>query len=102
MIDINEIFGEKHEDEFLKFERVQNKKHPVPDLHVFLTLDELAPKSYPSGERCDIVAAADHDVIYLATDVEAFAAVATEEQCVDLIRAGLIYDEDEEGFKMFA
>lgn len=102
MIDLQEIFGEKYEDEFLKFEKVTNKKHPCPDLHVFLTLDELAPKSYPSGERCDIVAAADHDVIYLATDVEEFAKVATEEQCVDWIRAGLIYDEENDGFKMFA
>lgn len=102
MIDLQEIFGEKYEDEFLKFEKVTNKKHPCPDLHVFLTLDELAPASYPSGERCDIVSAADHDVIYLATDAEEFAKVATEEQCVDLIRAGLIYDEDGEGFKMFA
>lgn len=101
MINLVEIF-EKYEGEFLKFERVVNKKHPAPDLHVFLTLDELAPASYPSGERCDIVAGAEHDVIYLATNTEEFAKVATEEQCLDLIRAGLLYDEDNDGFKMFA
>lgn len=102
MIDLEEIFGEKYEDEFLKFDKVTNKKHPCPDIHVFLTLDELAPHNYPSGERSDIIAGADHDVIYLATNVEEFAKVATEEQCVDLIRAGLIYDADYDSFKMFA
>jgi hypothetical protein len=93
--------NEKYRNEFLKFERVESKKHPVPDIHVFLTLDELAPASYPSGERCDIVAFADHDKIGLATDPRKLAEAATEEQFRDLLRAGLCYDEDEEAFFMF-
>lgn len=91
---IKEIL-EKHDDEFLKFEHVQNKLSNRPDLHAFLLLDKLVP-----GDR-DMVVAAEHDQIWLAVDPTELENAATEEQIVDLYRCGMIYDEDIDSLSMF-
>ena len=82
-----------HEGEFLKFDRVENKRSQRRDLHAFLMLEELVPCNRP------IVAAADHEEIYLDVDPEALSAVITEAQVVELIRCGVRYSED--GLCMF-
>ena len=46
-------------DEFLKFDRVENKRSQRSDLHAFLLLDELFPCD------SDIVNHAEHDQIWL-------------------------------------
>lgn len=90
-----EQFFEKHHDiEFLKFDRVSEKLNRRPDLHAFLLLDRLVP-----GD-CDMVSAADHDEIFLEVSPESLAAVATDEQLIDLIRCGVRIDND--GLCMFA
>lgn len=43
MIDLKEAFN-KHGDEYLKFERVENKLHSRHDLCAFLLLDRLLPR----------------------------------------------------------
>jgi len=50
-VSINELF-EKHDGEYLKFERVENPKSKRSDVHAFIRLDELYP-----GNRDMIVAA---------------------------------------------
>ena len=67
---------EKHDAEFLKFNRVENKVSERPDLQAFLLLDSLDP-----GDR-DAVACAEHDEIWLAYDAEKVAQIASEEQIV--------------------
>lgn len=100
MLDLKDVF-EKYEDEFLKFNRIENPRHLAPDLCCFLMLDDLAPKVYASGKREDVVAAAEHDEIFLATDPAKIAEVATEEQIRDMIRCGLRFSSEYDSFCMF-
>jgi len=96
MIDIADAF-EKHEDEFLKFDRVPSdrKLSDRPDLCAFLLLHQLAP-----GTR-DLIGAAEHDEIWLDIDLERLGAVATEDDIVTLARCGVRYDGDVESLAMF-
>lgn len=93
---LHDLF-EKHDDEYIKFERVKKKLHKCPDIHAFLLLEQIAP--IQEGYGSDIVAGANHDEIYLGTDLDLFCENATEEQLIDLIRCGIRYDND--GFCMF-
>lgn len=103
MLNLEEL-AEKHENEFLKFERIAVKRSKRPDLHAFLLLDEIVPPQptpgYPDrlDESHDMVACAEHDEIWLATDAEQLAEKATEEQIVELIRCGVRFDD---GLAMF-
>jgi len=81
-------------DEFLKFERIENKRSNRPDLHAFLLLDELCPGT------TDMVDAAEHDEIFLEVSLEDLAAVITEEQVIELIRCGVRMSYD--SLAMFA
>lgn len=87
---------EKHEKEFLQFENIQNKLSNRSDLHAFIVLDKLVPGT------CDIVSGAGHDQIWIDVTPDQLAAVATEEQVIDLIRCGLRYNGDEDALVMFA
>ncbi len=79
-------------DEFLQFERIENPRHPVSDICAFLMLHDLAPKiGRGSGTPVDMVSAAEHDEIYLATDCEELAKVVTPEIVRDLHRCGVRY-----------
>jgi hypothetical protein len=95
MLDLDEIF-ERHSDEYIEFDRVENKRHPAPDIHVFLKLYEMCPPETPR----DIVCGASNDEIYLDTDTEKFAEIATEADVIELIRCGVRYGDG--GFCMFA
>ncbi len=79
---------EKHDDEYLKFERIENPRHPRPDLCAFLMLHDLVPRGM------DMVASASHDEITLDTDIEALAGVVTDETVRDLRRCGIRLVED--------
>lgn len=85
-MDIAEMFS-KHDNEYLKFERVVNKRSQRPDLHAFLLLDEISP-----GDS-DIIVWAGHDEISL--DFEDWDKL-TEELVVELIRCGVMYDSSYE------
>lgn len=90
-------------DEFLKFDRIENPKHPAPDLCAFLMLHELAPtRNVGNGEVADMISAAEHDEFYLSTDCDKLAEVATPEIIRDLHRCGVRYDEDYDCLCMFA
>lgn len=95
---------EKHEIEFLKFERIENPLSVRPDLHAFLLLDQIVPPvSNHSGEGYpDMVCSAAHDEIWLTTDTDALAELASEEQIIDLIRCGVRYDDKIDSLCMFA
>ena len=93
MTNVEELF-EKYEDEFLKFERVENKRSQRRDLHAFLLLDELCPSTRT------IVGCAEHDEIFLEPSPEALET-ATEEQIVELIRCGVRISSETDSLAMF-
>ena len=97
MINIKEIY-EKHQDNIHhdEFKGIPNKFSSRPDIHAFILLDKLLPGNH------SIIAAAEHDQIWLDTDMEKIAEVATEEQIIELMKCGVMYDEDTESFFMFA
>jgi len=94
MIDTAATFAQHEENEYGCFEKIEKKRSQRPDLHAFLLLDEIAPGS------AAMVAAAEHDEIYLGVSPEAMAQ-ATEEQIVELIRCGVRYDERVDSLAMF-
>jgi hypothetical protein len=95
MIENLHEFFEEHNDEFLKFDRVENKLSLRPDLHAFLLLDKLI-----SGKG-DMVSNAEHDEIYLDVDVEKLLEVATEAELIDLHRCGVLVFSEYDSLGMF-
>lgn len=93
--DIKRVFSDDDDNEHLKFERVQNKRSERRDLHAFIVLSELLPSSLP------IISGAEYDQIWIEADPEDLAQKATEQQLIDLRRAGLCYDSGVESFYMF-
>lgn len=87
-MDLKQAFTEL-EDEYLKFDRVDNKLHSRPDMCAFILLDKLCP-----AKGCDIVGSAEHDEIWLDVDCEKLAEVATKEDVLLLTRCGIMYDEE--------
>ncbi len=89
MSKLRELFAAAN-DEYLEFERIENPRHPAPDICAFLMLHDLAPVRNGVGSQIlDIVAAAEHDEIFLATDIEKLAEVATPGIIRDLARCGV-------------
>ena len=86
---------EKYDDEYLDFDRVENKRSKRPDLHAFLLLDEISPSTR------DIVSCAEHDEIWLDVDLEQLSKRATEAQVLELVRCGVRYDDDVDSLAMF-
>jgi hypothetical protein len=84
---------QQFEEDFCRFEQVENPRCQRPDLNAFLLLDELLP-----GQR-DIVCAASHDEIWLDVDFKALAKVISDEQILELVRCGVRLDS--EGLCMF-
>ncbi len=95
MTDVAAVFEKHHEAEFIEFERIEKPRSKRRDLHAFMLLDELAPGT---GK---IVAAAEHDEIWIEVSPEAIEH-ATEEQIIELIRCGVMLDSDTDSFHMFA
>lgn len=92
-----EALFEKHEDEFLKFDRVDPKRNRRADLNAFLLLDELS-----GGDKTfDMVSATMHDEIFLYPELEDIASVATEDNVIELIRCGVRIADGGECFCMF-
>ncbi len=99
MVDIDDLdaFFEKHDGEYGEFEKIKNKKSQRPDVHAFLLLDELVPVK---GNK-DMVRDAEHDKIWLDTDVAKLVKVATDEQLIELRRCGVLYDNGYDALFMF-
>ena len=94
MIDISATF-EKHEDEFLKYDRIESPRHASPDLCAFLVLHDIV-----GGSR-DMVSSAEHDEIWLDVDISELAEKATESDIITLIRCGVRLDEEVSALAMF-
>lgn len=92
---VQERFERIGEEEYatLKFERVQNPRHPLRDVCAMLMLYDLQPATYK------MIANASHDICHFATDVDKLDV--TDEQIRDLIRCGVHWDSDVESLAMF-
>ena len=93
--DINAEF-EKFEDDYGRFDDIENKMSMRPDLHAFILFDQLAPA------KGDIISASEHDEFFLNVDVEEFKKHATPEIVRDLRRCGVMWSGEYESFSMFA
>lgn len=91
-----ESLFEKHDAEFLKFERIENPLHPCRDICAFLKLHELVPST-----DC-MISASEHDEFYLGVGPEMLAGVATEADIVYLQRCGVRYDTSTDSLAMFS
>jgi len=95
MIENLHDFFEDHTDEFLKFERVENKLSSRPDIHAFILLNQLVPGEF------DMVSDAQHDEIFLEVSPDQLVAAATEKQLIDLHRCGVRHDSQYDCLCMF-
>lgn len=95
MLDLKLIF-DKHEDEYIKFEKVKDKLNNRPDLCAFILLDNLIP-----GDD-DIISASEHDEFYLDIDCDKLAEIISEEDIITLIRCGIRYHSEYNCLYMFA
>ena len=93
MLDLKKTF-EKLGEEHNTFDRIENPPTARPDLCAFLLLDRLVPGGG------DIVSAAEHDEIYLATDCDKLASVATESDILTLVRCGVRYSNEFDCLRM--
>lgn len=93
--DLRALF-EKHNAEYLKFDRVSNPMHKCRDLCALLMLDKLV-----AYEGTEFIVSADHEIIYLGVSIDELAAVATEEDIITLVRCGLMTDTNNIYFSMF-
>jgi hypothetical protein len=92
-MDIDEMTAafEKHSHEaYCAFKTLTNKRSARPDLHAFLLLEELLP-----NKNFDMIAAAEHDQIWLDVQLEDLAAVVTDEQVRELAICGVFIDDTE-------
>lgn len=90
---LDERFEQYEDEEFLHFERVENKRSKRPDLHAFLLLDELCP-----GDS-DIIGSAEHDKIYLSPTEDDLGGI-TNDQIIELLRCGVHWNWDSDGLAM--
>ena len=94
MIKLKKTFKKYNEEEYLKFDRIENPPSKRPDLCAFLLLDALVPATR------DLIDWAGYDEISLDVDLDKLKQVATEEDILFLVRCGIRYD-DEGCLKMF-
>lgn len=94
MNSLNDRFKQVNED-YNKFELIQNKRSQRADIHAFLILDELQP-----GNK-DLISATGHDIIFLDVNVEKLNIVITDEQILELVRSGVMYDREYDCLAMF-
>ena len=85
---------EKNNDECCKFENIANPVHRRPDICAFLMLDVAIEKRNEAGTFSGIISNAGHDEIYLAINPEDLVTVATDEMIRDLVRCGVMCDDD--------
>lgn len=84
------------EDDFRKFDRIDNKRSTRPDLHAFLLIDELFPR--PGS---DIVNGASHDQFWLCVEGDDMEKL-TDDNILELTRCGVMYDVECDSLSMFA
>ena len=88
MSEIHDKF-EAVNDDYLKFERIENKRSSRPDVHAFILLDEL----FPSEREMDLIECAEHDIYYFSIEGEQLNKL-TDDHILELTRCGIHYNEE--------
>lgn len=101
MRDLATFFAE-HRDEYLRFDRVQGagRRSEVPDLCAMMLLASLMPIRDAKAQT-RMLAAAERDEVWLSADPETVNETATDEHLMTLIRCGVSYDDDQDGFYFY-
>lgn len=101
-MNMHEEFG-RHNEELLKFERVDAPLSQRPDLCAFLMLDSIIPPQLGRGNGSPVkmLSCAEYDEVWLAVDCEALARAITTEQVRDLVRCGIRYSGERDCLCMF-
>lgn len=86
-LDTNNVWNE--------FDLVEPKLSERRRVHAFILLDKLVP-----GKQ-DIIAGAEHDILYLDFDLDKLNAIITDEQILDLIRCGVHLDSESDSLAIF-
>jgi hypothetical protein len=68
---------------------------PLPDFWAMALLQDLVKHDHK------IISAAEHDIIYLSTDVDKLLAVIAPDQAILLASYGVLYDEDRNSLYMY-
>lgn len=94
------VLFNQDEPSIFDFEKADGKLHERKDLCAFLLLDKLCPVK--KGDDTDMVAAAEHDQIYLEVEPEDLAKAATRDDILLLKKCGVFYDDEIGSLSMFA
>lgn len=86
-------FFEDNNNEFLKSEKYMHLAGVIQQMYVFSALAEYGMHQ--------IVTSVTHDTIWLGGDPNVLFERWGEDKTLDMIRCGLLYDEDCESFYMF-
>lgn len=95
MTNTKELF-DKNEGEFLKFDLIEHQRSGRRDMHAFMLLDELDPDG-----GANIIGAAEHDEIWIDVSPHTLDCL-TEPQIIELVRCGVMFDDDTESLHMYA
>jgi len=87
---------EKVNNEYTRFENVENKRSNRPDIHAFILLDEL----FPDESGANLIHAAEHDEFYIDVGGGQLETL-TDEQILELTRCGVMYDPEYNCLMMF-
>ena len=87
----------KFENDNLRFDQIQNPPSPYGDLCALLWI----AKNVPSKKPYNILAAADHDIVYIDCDLEALNEVATDDDIKMLICCGVGLNHGDDYLHMF-
>lgn len=85
--------------EYCEFDRIANRRSQWRDVHAFLLLEEIMPKSEHVG---DLISASEHDEFFLDIDVDVLHEAATDEQIQELVRCGMVFSASLNCLKMNA
>jgi len=81
---------ENHDDDYGSFDEIKGKLSTRPDIHAFILLNLMVPG------KTDMITSSRDDEIYLDVDVDELVEEnATENQIIDLIRCGVILEDEE-------
>jgi len=81
-------------EEFVRLMDTEPENYDEGQLEAFRLLNELVPGK-------DIISWAEHDLIWLSTNVEKLAAVITPEQVMHLRACGVRFDSEWDGLAMY-
>ena len=95
--ELKKLFKKHSENEYIEFEKVENKKSKFADIHGLLLLEEKFP---PNEISHGILDNFDYETATINIEIEEDNIPLTENDIIELLRCGIDYDEDLECLTM--